>query len=218
VILYDRRGVGFSAAPEKGYSLIASVEDLRAVLDAVGAGRVVLWGSTDGGPLALAFAAHHPERVAGLVLLGTTAKYASSPEFPFGVSPAVIEAFLRTDAVDQGTAIAQVTRTRPYLPEDADSIGEVMRRVPRSAWSKLLGGIVGEDARSLLERVLVPTLIVHDPDNAYIPAEAASYLHEHLPDSQLEITEDYGPPPYKEALHRKIETFIERATGSGALG
>ena len=63
VILYDRRGVGFSAAPERGYCLLASVEDVRAVLDAIGVERVALWGIVGGGPLAIAFAAD--ARVAG---------------------------------------------------------------------------------------------------------------------------------------------------------
>jgi class 3 adenylate cyclase/pimeloyl-ACP methyl ester carboxylesterase len=211
VILYDRRGVGFSAAPERGYGL-ASVEDLRAVLDAVGVERAVLWGVVDGGPLAIAFAAQHPERVSGLLLLGTTAKYSSFGDFPFGVKPDVMESFLRTDAVDRGRAISQLTRTRHHHLEEADAIGEVLRRVPQTIWAKILGAIAIADTRPLLARVKAPTLIIHDPDNDYIPVEAAHYLREHLPGSRLEVTEEYGPPPLGEAVYRKIETFIEEVT------
>ena len=209
LILYDRRGVGFSAAPERGYSLLASVEDLRAVLDAAGAERAVLWGAADGGPLAIAFAVHHPERVAGLLLLGTTAKYTSSEDFPCGVNPAVMESFLRLDPVDQGRAVSQITRTRPGTGAGAEAISEVMTRVPRRVWSKVVGGIGAADARSLLAQVRVPTLIVHDPGNEYIPVAGAHYLHEHIPGSKLEITEEYGALLFGETLYRTLETFIE---------
>jgi len=211
VILYDRRGVGFSAAPERGYG-VASVEDLRAILDAVGAERAVLWGIVDGGPLAIAFAAQHPERVSGLLLLGTSAKYSSSEDFALGVNPAVMESFLRADAVDRGRAVSQLTRTRHRSLEDADAIGEVMRRVPRAVWSKVMGAIAIADARSLLAQVRAPTLIVHDPDNNYIPVEAAYYLHEHIPGSKLEITDEYRTPPFGDTLYRKIDAFIEEVT------
>ena len=219
LILYDRRGVGFSAAPERGYSLLASVEDLRAVLDAIGVERAVLWGAADGGPLAIAFAAQHPERVAGLLLLGTSAKYSSSEDFAWGVNPTVMESFLRLDAVDQGRAVSQMARTRPARSESgsgAEAIGEVMKRVPRRVWSKVVGGIGTADVRSLLARVQAPTLIVHDPDNSYIPVEAAHYLHEHIPGSELEIAEEYGVLPMADSVYGRIEAFIEKAADRSA--
>ena len=212
VILYDRRGVGFSAAPERGYSLLAGIADLRAVLDAAGVERAVVWGATDGGPLAIAFAAHHPERVAGLILAGTSAKYTSSEDFALGIDAVRMESFLRHAAVDQGRAVSQFTRLMRPERSGAEAIGEVMERVPRRVWSKILGSLGAADARSLLAQVQAPTLIVHDPDNTYIPVEAAHYLHEHLPGSELEITSDYRALPLADSLYRRLETFIGEAT------
>ncbi len=212
VVLYDRRGVGFSAAPEQGYSIDLCIEDLRAVLDAVGAERVVLWGATDGGPLAIAFAARHPDRVAGLILAGTTPKLATFGDFQWGINPAVAQSFVQLGALDHGEAVAQLTRTRHGRLEETDALSEVIRRVPRSAWSQIVGALVGADARPLLAQVRAPTLIVHDPTNQYIPVEAAHYMHERMPGSKLEVTEEYGPWLFGDALYRKIETFIEEAT------
>jgi pimeloyl-ACP methyl ester carboxylesterase len=215
VILYDRRGVGFSAAPERGYSVLASMEDVRAVLDAVGAERAILWGATDGGPLAVAFAAHYPERVAGLLLLGTTAKYTSSGDYEWGMNQAALETFVRTDPIDRGEAITQLTRTRAGSEEPGTgpgAISEVMRRVPRHVWSKIVAGIGAADVRSLLEKVAVPTMIVHDPDNAYISVEAARYLHEHIPGSRLVISEEWGKPLLGDELHWAIQSFIDNVT------
>ena len=213
LVLYDRRGVGYSAAPERGYSLLAGIEDLRAVLDAAGAERVFVWGATDGGPMAIGFAAQYPERTAGLVLLGTTAKYTNAEDFSFGVNPALLESFLRTEAVDQGQAASEVTRARQ--PEGAEAIAEVARRVPRRAWSKLIGGVGAGDARSLLSAVRAPTLIIHDPGNTYIPVDAAHFLHEHIANSELEITEEVASSLFGERLYHRVREFIDRA-GAGS--
>ena len=212
VILYDRRGVGFSAVPDRGYSLLASVEDLRAILNAVGAGRIVLWGAADGGPLAIAFAVRHPERVAGLILLGTSPKLYNSDDFKLGINPVAMDSFLRNDVSDQARAVSQLTRTR-YDYQNAQSIVEVLNRVPKRIWSKILGSIGSADVRELLAQIKVPTLIVHDPGNNYIPVEAAHYLHERIPNSKLEITEEYGGAMlFEESLYCRIQDFIEDVT------
>jgi class 3 adenylate cyclase/pimeloyl-ACP methyl ester carboxylesterase len=216
VILYDRRGVGCSETPDRGYSLGRSLEDVRAVLDAAGVERAILWGATDGGPLAIAFAVHYPERVAGLLLLGTTAKYTSDESFPLGANTAAVEAFQRTDAVDRGRAVSQLSQSRmSNVPGAAalDAVVEVLERVPRSAWSKLIMGVGAGDARSLLTEVRTPTLIVHDPDNSYIPVEAAHHLHDNIAGSELLITDDWGKPLLGDTVYDAIDTFIERVTG-----
>ncbi len=211
VILYDRRGVGYSAAPARGYSLLAGAEDIRAVLDAAGVERAVLWGSTDGGPLAISFAAQHPERTAGLILAGTSPKLFNSEDFLFGINPEVLASFLGADASDRGRAIHQLTRGRSGTNR-ADAISAVLRRVPKHAWSKITAAIGATDVRPLLADIRVPTLIVHDPDNSYIPVDAAYYLHEHIRGSRLEISEEYGMNVIGEHLYGKIEAFIDEVT------
>jgi pimeloyl-ACP methyl ester carboxylesterase len=70
VILYDLRGHGRSERPPSGYGVAEMVADLDGLLDALGVGRpVYLVGNSVGGLLALAFAAAHPERAAGCVLV-----------------------------------------------------------------------------------------------------------------------------------------------------
>jgi len=87
-----------------------------------------------------------------------------------------------------------------------------MRRVPRRAWSQIVRAITVADARPFLTLVRTPTLIVHDPDNRYIPVEAAHYMHDQIPGSRLEITEEYGASLLGEALYRRIGAFIEEVT------
>jgi pimeloyl-ACP methyl ester carboxylesterase len=217
LILYDRRGVGFSEAPEQGYSVQDSVDDLCAVLDAVDAERVVVIGSTDGGPLAISLAAQHPERVSGLILLGTSAKLLNWGDFQLGINPTVAQSFVRLDAVDQSRAASELTHARPGgVIGEAEAVGEVMGRVPRAAWSKILGVLAAADARSLLGEVRAPTLIIHDEGNSYIPVEAAYYLHENISGSELMVTEEYGAPPFGEAVYQEMGSFIEKASAGGA--
>jgi len=219
VILYDRRGVGYSAAPERGYSLLASVEDLQSVLDAAGVGRVVLWGATDGGPLAIAFAVKYPERTAGLILAGTSPKLVNSEDFAFGINPAAMASFRRTDDSDLGRAVSELThRTRPdSMSGRVEAMGEVIGRAPRHASSKIILAIGAADVRAFLSQVQAPTLILHDPGNNYIPVEAAHYLHEHIPGSKLEITKEYGAGTFGESVYQTIGAFVEEVTGRSSL-
>jgi len=121
----------------------------------------------------------------------------------------LMRSFLATEPVDRAQAAADLTRARQGTNEQA--IGEVFRRVPRHAWSKSIAGLGAADARELLDRVHAPTLILHDPNNAYIPVAAAHYLHERIDGSDLEITEEAGQPLFGERLYQRVQEFIQRA-------
>src|SRR6266508_2471142 len=71
LVRYDERGSGLSDWQIADYSLDARVNDLESVVDQLGFGRVALLGMSQGGPVAIAYAARHPERVSHLILLGT---------------------------------------------------------------------------------------------------------------------------------------------------
>jgi DNA-binding SARP family transcriptional activator/pimeloyl-ACP methyl ester carboxylesterase len=214
VVLYDRRGIGFSAAPERGYSLLAGVEDVRAVLDAVGAEKAVLWGLTDGGPMAIAFAVRYPERVAGLILTDTSPKLYNSEDVTLGINPDIVGSFLRADASDSARAVTSLVQVRHGSARGRGSI-EVISRIPRHAWSKMVTGIGAADVRPLLSHVRTPTFIIHDPDNTYIPLEAAQYLHEHIPGSTLEVTSECKTNNFGPGLYRRIEKFFEEVSTRG---
>src|SRR6266545_1948488 len=76
LILFDKRGTGLSdrVSPERLPDLETRMDDVRAVLDAVDARRAVVLGISEGGAMSTLFAATHPERTLGLVLMGTFAK------------------------------------------------------------------------------------------------------------------------------------------------
>ena len=61
------------------------MDDARAVMDAVGSERTVVLGVSEGGPMAMLFAATYPERTIGLILFGTSACWNNAPDYPFAV-------------------------------------------------------------------------------------------------------------------------------------
>ena len=80
VLVYDCRGHGRSDKPKGSQPIARHADDLADLLDAVGWPKVVVAGASMGGCIALAFAAHYPQRLSGLGLIDTTAWY--GPDAP----------------------------------------------------------------------------------------------------------------------------------------
>lgn len=74
VVLYDKRGVGLSDRDRTDFSLEAELEDLTVVIDHLRLKRLALFGYSQGGPVAVAYAAKHPRRITHLILYGTYAR------------------------------------------------------------------------------------------------------------------------------------------------
>jgi class 3 adenylate cyclase len=85
VIDFDKRGTGLSDRVSRVPDLEARMDDIRAVMDAAGSSRAVLFGWGDGAALAALFAATYPQRTAGLILNGGGAKTAWSADYPWGM-------------------------------------------------------------------------------------------------------------------------------------
>ena len=83
LIAFDKRGTGMSDRVEGVPTLETRMDDIRAVMDAAGSDRAVLFGIGDAGPLCTLFAATFPERTAGLMLMNTTPRFVRSPDFPW---------------------------------------------------------------------------------------------------------------------------------------
>ena len=94
LILFDKRGTGLSdrvplsALP----GLDQRMEDVRAVMDAAGSDRAAFFGISEGGPMAMLFAATYPARTSALVLYGSIAKGLWADDYPFGGTKAQREA------------------------------------------------------------------------------------------------------------------------------
>src|SRR5262245_9174728 len=76
MVTFDKRGTGLSDRSTEFGSLEERMDDIRAVMDAAGFERCSLFGTSEGGPLSILFAATYPGRVEKLVLYGTYARTA----------------------------------------------------------------------------------------------------------------------------------------------
>src|SRR3989440_338019 len=83
LLVFDKRGMGLSDRVPFG-SLEERMDDIRAVMDAVGSERAALVGESEGGPLSMLFAATYPERTQALLLVGAEVKEETTDDWPWG--------------------------------------------------------------------------------------------------------------------------------------
>ena len=86
LILFDKRGMGMSDRVPGATTLEERMDDIRAVMDAVGSERAAVMGESEGGPLAMLFAAAHPDRTAALILQGAEVRERTDEDWPWGES------------------------------------------------------------------------------------------------------------------------------------
>jgi pimeloyl-ACP methyl ester carboxylesterase/AraC-like DNA-binding protein len=190
LILFDKRGVGLSdRVPEEELPGVDErMDDLRAIMDQEGIAKASLFGFSEGGSLAVSFAAAYPERVDKLILYGSYARWTQSPDYPIGIPPAVHEKTLAEIDAHWGKPIG--------LPLMAPSVAS--DPVYQKAWAAFLRKSASPsaaralyqmnlslDVRHLLSRVRVPTLVMHREEDKLIPFSMGEYLAEHIPGAQL---------------------------------
>jgi pimeloyl-ACP methyl ester carboxylesterase len=144
LIVFDRRGTGLSDRSGIGDagSLEAGVDDIRAVMDAAGSERALLFGLQDGGMLCALFAASHPDRTLGLVLWGSRARGRRSADYPWARTDE--EWATRLEEVERmwGSvefAQSEMRAVAPGVPMDPPTIQNDHADVPRCGEPRIRG-------------------------------------------------------------------------------
>ena len=181
LIMFDKRGTGLSDRIGDLPSLEVRMDDVRAVMDAVGSQRAALFGISEGGALAMLFAATHPERTQALALFGTYAHYGT-----WVVPPDKLEAALvRMDALwGTGEMVSVFGPSRAADPQFKAWWARFERLGGSPSAAVHLTRMNSEiDIRPILPSIRVPTLIMHRPGDARVSPDAARYLAQHIPGS-----------------------------------
>jgi class 3 adenylate cyclase len=192
-ILFDKRGVGLSDRNVGIATLEDRMDDIRAVMDAVGSPRAVLFGTLDGASLSALFAATYPEKTIALVLWDGRARSLRAPDYPWATTREQWEDEIRRDTEDWGSEahVKRVTeQLAPSRLNDREFLRWMGRRI-RFGASPAAGMALSRmnmqiDIRSILPAIHVPTLVLYTPQSRASSIEDAKFLATHIPGAQLE--------------------------------
>jgi class 3 adenylate cyclase len=189
--MFDRRGSGASdGVPHSAVPTWEDfTEDVAAVLDAVGSKQTAILASIETGPMAILFAATHPQRVDALVLANTYARYLATEDYPIGVSPEALDWIIGTVRSSWGTPdlVRLIVPTRTDDVEGLDRMAAIQRfsATPRSAAAQYDYILRCIDVRDVLSLIQVPTLVLHSRDNLFVPFPMGRYLVDHIDGAKL---------------------------------
>lgn len=217
LIVFDKRGTGLSDRVADFASSAVRMDDIRAVMDAVGSKRAAVMGVSEGGPMAVLFAATYPERTPALILYGTGASYRSADDYPWAPTPERLERAAVEREQRWGDADYHEAMIRNFAPSIADD-PEVRRwwsRYSRTSASprdaahlmRMNGSI---DVRHVLPTLQAPTLVLHWRDEKVFELAEAEYLAEHIPGAELVVLDgpDHAWFVKPEPIVREIERFL----------
>ncbi|RWP36931.1 MAG: alpha/beta fold hydrolase [Mesorhizobium sp.] len=183
LIRMDKRGTGLSDRNVGLPTLEERMEDMRAVLDAVGSKHTVLFGGSEGGPMCMLFAATYPERTAALVLNGTYARGRWSKDYPWARTSEQVEEDLAAVERQWGEP-ADMSNAAPSLMNDSferEWFAAYLRNSASPADAIALWRWATEiDVRALLPAIHVPTLIVQTAGDRWAKLEEGRYLATHI--------------------------------------
>jgi pimeloyl-ACP methyl ester carboxylesterase len=188
VILFDKRGMGLSDRVQAG-TLEERMDDVRAVLDAVGSERAALIGESEGGPMSMLFAASFPERTVALLLCGAEVKEDKTDDWPWGEST-------REEFEESMAALSERWGSRPaslkvFVPSRDDDPAVLdwylrlkLQSASPAAAEAFMRMAHDIDVRDVAPAIRVPTLILHAGGDQICHVENARFLARTIPDAR----------------------------------
>jgi len=186
LIIFDKRGTGLSdrVASDRLPTLEERMDDLRAVLDAVGSERTALFGHSEGGSMSVLFAATYPQRTRALITFGVFARRRRAADYPWAPSDD-----------DRAATIERIERewvtedlVRPLAPSRGDDpafLAQLATYYRRSASpgaaAQLLRMNTEIDVRAVLPAIRVPTLVLHRTDDVDALLEEGRWIASRIP-------------------------------------
>jgi len=216
LIRYDKRGTGLSDRVGGIPTLEQRMDDVRAVMDALGSERAALLGVSEGGPMSLLFAATYPERTSALVLYGSYARRAWAPEHTSGRTEQEWQAMI--DSIERGWGDPGGLDIDLWAPSAAGDEGYLQwastyRRLAASPGAAVTVMQMNKeiDVRAILPAVRVPTLVLHRTGDRVTRTEQSRYLAEHVPGARFVELSGIDHIPWvgdADAIVDEIEEFL----------
>lgn len=186
LILFDKRGTGLSdpVPLTRLPTLEEWMDDVRAVMDAVGSERAALMAFFEGGPMAMLFAATYPERTSALVLVNTYARLSRTEGYPWGIPPERLDVALETQRAlwRTGSLIEWQIPSRANDPEARSWWARLERASASPGTFAAIARVNAQvDVRHVLPLIQAPTLVLHSRDNQGVRVGHGRFLAENIP-------------------------------------
>jgi pimeloyl-ACP methyl ester carboxylesterase len=223
LIRFDKRGTGMSDGVSGAPTLEARMDDVRAVMDAVGSEQAAFYGLSEGAAMSILFAATYPERIAALAVRSAFPRRMWAPDYPWGRTEADYEREV-ADALEvfgsRERALAAIQRLGIFTNEEAGMFLQMMRFGTSPGALQALHRMNKEiDIRHVLPSVRVPTLILHGLEDTVVPIEVARYLAAQIPTSRLVELPGIGHlalgGPTADPIGQEIQQFLEEVRAAG---
>ena len=222
VIRFDKRGTGASDRVSGVPTLEERMDDVRAVLDAVGAERTALLGHVDGAALALLFAATYPERVFALVLFQGKPRFVRAPDFPWTPTREQYELGTQSwlaelqSAADLERAFAGRLGRSPSDPVVRERARATRLTVSPGGLLALRRMNMDVDVRGTLATIQAPTLIVHrsadlDDETDTSATDIARYMVGRIAGSRVLEVGRFDWLPYRDIAEFVVDAWERRA-------
>jgi len=214
LILFDKRGMGMSDRVPGATTLEERMDDIQAIMDAAGSERAAIMGESEGGPLAMLFAAAHPERTVALILQGGEVCERRDESWPWGeATEAEFERSMATLPERWGQGLG-IDRIAPSVAGQAWARawrGRVQRSSNTPAGAEAFMRMAFEiDVRHVAPAITVPTLIIHAEGDRMCHVENGRYLGRTVPGAKyVELpVDDHVPWFDPDATLAEIREFL----------
>jgi class 3 adenylate cyclase/dienelactone hydrolase len=216
VVTFDKRGQGLSDRMPGVPLLEERMDDVNAIMEAIGSKRAVLVGISEGAPMSALFAATYPERVSHLVLWSGFARFTNTSDFSLMFPEEAI--FRMVKHYGTGAFIKALMPSRAKDPVLISQFAKLERlSASPGAFRALLQQNALIDVRPILANVRVPTLVLHCSKDRLAPVENGRYLASKIPGAKYLEYED-GAHAFLEGdvpkLCGEIEEFVTGKRGS----
>jgi len=214
LILFDKRGTGLSDRVSDMPSLEVRMDDVRAVMDAVGSERAALFGYSEGGAMCALFAATYPARASALIMGGAFSRRTQAPDYPWGPTRAQSLAFADEVERNWGGDVGMEARWPSQVRDERcrQWWGRWLRSsASPAAAATLLRMNMEIDIRHVLPAVRVPTLLLHSRNDRVIDFGASQYMYERIAGAKLVELHGIDHVPWgcdSDVILDEIEEFL----------
>lgn len=222
LILFDKRGTGLSDPVTVLPTLEQRMDDVRAVLEAVGSTDAVLFGVSEGGPMCALFAATYPERTRGLVMFGTYAQRHWTADYPWAPTREQRERFYQEIQDQWGGPVGLLERapSRADDPAFRNWWATYLRMGASPGTAVALSRMNAEvDVRHVLATIDVPTLVLHRRGDRCLKIEEGRYVASRIPGARLVELEGEDHLPFVgdvDAITAEVQRFVQQSAARPA--